>query len=338
MPATQSSSLSPRSQPLRDARVVVTGASGFIGRHLCAALTHQAAELVVLQSSEPRPAAWPHARAVTLRAADRTAVDNELKRIKPDFLFHLAGFVTGDRSTQAMTRAFDGNVLVTANLLLACLSNLPETRVITTTSLEASNPLQCPSQSGSPYGISKLMVEVLSGSLHGQYGAPMFVARLGMVYGPDDPNTARVVPSIIGAFLQHQRPRLSSGQRRSDWIYVDDVVRGLLLMATARELRVPALDLGTGELYSVRAVAETIADIMGAQQPIDFDPNLDRPREQERRADVRATQRALELGPLTPLRAGLAQTVAWYAQRALGPAGHRRGNLTPPSPECRARR
>lgn len=295
---------------LRDARVVVTGASGFIGRHLCRALRAERAQLVVFQR-RPRPLAGG-ARYLTLDATDRKAAQSALLDVRPDCVFHLAGFVSGDRGRQAMVEAFDANVVATANLLLTCLTRLPDTRVITTSSLEASNPFHGPAITGSPYGVSKLMLEVMSGSLHALYGAPLLTARLGMVYGPDDPNEDRVVPTIIAAFLQGRSPHLSSGQRRSDWVYVDDVSRALIALAKVRTLVEPALDLGTGELHSVREVAETIAELMRAPQPIRYDPDLDRPYEQERRAQLAQTRRALALPAPTTLRSGLTQTVAWY--------------------------
>jgi nucleoside-diphosphate-sugar epimerase len=102
------------------------------------------------------------ARRMLVSATNRDAVAAVLRDHKPDILFHLAGFVSGDRSQQAMASAFDGNVLFSANILLSCLSELPKTRVVTASSLDASNPLQAPAETGSAYGVSKLMLEVLT--------------------------------------------------------------------------------------------------------------------------------------------------------------------------------
>lgn len=294
---------------MRDARVLITGATGFIGRHLCHSLLAQGAQLVLLQRA-PGEVPWPEARVVVIDPSDRAAVGGALVQNKPDVLFHLAGFVSGDRSREAMTHAFDGNVLFSANLLLSCLMHLPVTRVIVTSSLETSNPLLEPAVTGSPYGVSKLMIEVLSGQLHQLYDAATCCARLGMVYGPDDPNDRRLVPTVIRAFSQGQAPHLSTGKRRSDWVYIADVIAGLLAMASADKRLPPAIDLGSGELHSVREVAELIASIMGATVPVHYDPKLDRPHEQERAADIATTRAALGFTePATDLRTGLTRTV-----------------------------
>jgi len=303
-------------RPLRDlrgARIAVTGSSGFIGQHLCRTLHARGAELLLLQrSAKPSILPGKRARAVAVSATDRDAVASVLHELRPDILFHLAGFVSGDRSQEAMAAAFDGNVVFSANILLSCLNQLPHTRVIATSSLDASNPLRGPAETGSAYGVSKLMLEVLCGGLRELYGANVFTARLGMVYGPEDENKTRLVPAVIHAFLQQRSPHLSSGRRRSDWVYIDDVVEGLCAMAALPELPQAAIELGTGVLHSVRDVAELLASIMRAGLPIRYDPTLDRPHEQERAADMEATRRVLQLPASTDLVTGLARTVELY--------------------------
>ncbi|HET8932960.1 MAG TPA: NAD(P)-dependent oxidoreductase [Polyangiales bacterium] len=310
---------------LCDARVLVTGSSGFIGQHLCHRLHAEGAHLVLLQR-EPRAVPWPNARCVHAHSTERADIAATLRQTQPDIVFHLAGFVSGDRSREAVVRAFDANVMGSANILLTCLTQLPHARVIFTSSLEASNPLRDTASTGSAYGISKLMVEVLSGTLHELYSSPMFTARLGMVYGPGDANSCRLVPAVIRAFLNRETPHLSSGRRRSDWVYIDDVVAGLVAMASATDLRQAALDLASGELHSVREVAELIASLMAvsADLPIDFDASLDRPHEQERVADMATTRQLLQLGAATDLRTGLARTIEAYRADCLRPSSPRR--------------
>jgi nucleoside-diphosphate-sugar epimerase len=308
---------------LCDARVLVTGSSGFIGQHLCHRLHAEGAQLVLLQR-EPRAVPWPGARCVHVQSTERADIAATLRQAQPDIVFHLAGFVSGDRGREAVVRAFDGNVIGSANILLTCLTQLPRARVIFTSSLEASNPLRDPASTGSAYGISKLMVEVLCGTLHELYSSPMFTARLGMVYGPGDANSCRLVPAVIRAFLNRETPHLSSGRRRSDWVYIDDVIAGLLAIAAATDLPQPALDLAAGELHSVREVAELIGQLMSADTQIHFDARLDRPYEQERVADMATTRRLLQLGAATDLRTGLERTIQAYRADCLKPSSPRR--------------
>jgi nucleoside-diphosphate-sugar epimerase len=182
------------------------------------------------------------------------------------------------------------------------------------------------------------MVELLSGGLSRMHGLPFISARVGMAYGPNDPNQRRLVPAVIETLLRGESPRLGSGHRRCDWVYVDDVVTGLMAIACTRSLSVPALDLGTGELCSVREVAETIRHILATHLPIDYDPRLDRPNEQERSADIHHTRRLLGFHAHTELHAGLCRTVAWHRSQLdqntqLPGTSSRRRSFTRPSPK-----
>jgi nucleoside-diphosphate-sugar epimerase len=120
------------------------------------------------------------------------------------------------------------------------------------------------------------------------------------------------VPTVIQALLKGESPRLSSGKRRCDWIHVSDVVDGLLQMGTARELHGLSLELGTGKLTSIRRVADLLRRMIQPSIAITYDKALDRPRDQERAADVAATGRALGWAPRFDLQHGLRDTVDWY--------------------------
>jgi UDP-glucose 4-epimerase len=302
---------------LRDARVLVTGASGFIGAHLCEQLIAEGARLVTLRRPESVRSVYNShsgvgAQSVSVALTDRAAVNAELERIRPDLIFHLAGYVSGDRSAGAMRDAFDGNVLASANLLFGCAEVVPDARVVISTSLDASDPWTMRAETGSPYGISKLQVEILAGGMRALHGLRVVSARVGMTYGPNDPNRQRLVPAVIEALLDGVSPHLSSGRRRCDWIHVRDVVAGLLALGTAERLTRPSLDIGTGQLSSIRGVAESIRVILQAAPQIQFDAALDRPHDQERAAEFEITERECGWRPRIALEEGLRETVRWH--------------------------
>jgi UDP-glucose 4-epimerase len=295
---------------LRDSRVLVTGASGFIGARLCQQLFAAGAEVIVLRrpgSNRPSPSA--KTREITVALTDRAAVQAELSNVRPDLVFHLGGYVSGDRSPDAMKNAFDGNVLSSANLLFACAEFVPNARVVISTSLDASDPWTTRAETGSPYGVSKLQVEILAGGMRALHGTSVVSARVGMTYGPHDPNVHRLVPAVIEAFLAGEAPHLSSGRRRCDWIHVADVVDGLTALGAVKQLDRPSLDIGTGQLTSIRGVAESIRSILKPAKPIIYDSALDRPHDQERAAELSVTRRELGWSPQLTLEQGLYDTI-----------------------------
>jgi UDP-glucose 4-epimerase len=100
-----------------------------------------------------------------------------------------------------------------------------------------------------------------------------------------------------------------------DWIYVDDVIEGLVTAATATGVEGATLDLGSGTLVTIRDAVETIARIIRpAVSPL-FGALADRPGETTRVADVATTARLMGWHPRTTLEDGLARTVAWYREQ-----------------------
>ena len=92
-----------RGASLCGARVLVTGARGFIGTHLRHALSEQGAETFVLRR-QPTAASDESARVVRVDMNDRAELARALRELAPDVVFHLGGYVSGDRSAEAMIR------------------------------------------------------------------------------------------------------------------------------------------------------------------------------------------------------------------------------------------
>jgi nucleoside-diphosphate-sugar epimerase len=97
-----------------------------------------------------------------------------------------------------------------------------------------------------------------------------------------------------------------------DWVYVDDVVHGLLLAADRPGLDGAELDLGSGQLVSVRDVVERLVQLTGSTAIPAFEALRDRPFEIERAAEIGATFGRLGWTARVPLDKGLRQTVDWY--------------------------
>lgn len=318
---------------LRDTRFAVSGASGFIGRHLVNRLHELGANVVTLRRPASPTAAFSPIRSHVIDFTDVKACAAALRRLAPTHVVHLAGFANGDRSVEAIARSLDMNLLAGMNFILGAMEAVPQTRVVVAGTLDTSDPWRGPVEVGSPYGISKMMLEVLSGSLQSLYGANVVNAKIGMVYGPDDPNERRIVPTVVRALLRGESPRLSSGRRRCDWIYVKDVAEALVQIALMQAATVPSLDIGCGRLHSIREVTEAIEAIIGADVKPTYDPALDRPNEQERAADVARTTAASGWQPHTSLADGLAKTVQWHRRMDGLPAEAPR-----PAPAPRSRR
>ena len=149
---------------------------------------------------------------------------------------------------------------------------------------------------------------------HRLYGTPVAIAQTFMVYGPGQSDLTKLVPYVTTSLLRGEEARLSSGTRRVDWVYVEDVARGFLAAAVAPGLDGQTFELGTGVATPLRSVAETIARIIGHAGRLALGAMPDRPLEQERVADVERTHRLTGWRPAVTLEDGLRRTVQWYTR------------------------
>lgn len=239
--------------------VLITGASGFIGAHLCRALVQQGHRVVGI--SRRRPEAVP-ADAIRKQVdlGNAKAVAALMRDEKPEVIYHLASHVAGSRDRTLVRPTFEANLASTVYLMDAAAERGCR-RFILTGSLE--EPEQVQAAPSSPYAAAKAAATAYARMFHALYDFPAVIARLFMVYGPDQKDQRKLVPYVINALLAGQSPRMSSGTRLVDWIYVADVVEGLMKLAAADGVEGATIDLGTGQLESVRFVVERIAEFMG---------------------------------------------------------------------------
>jgi UDP-glucose 4-epimerase len=163
----------------------------------------------------------------------------------------------------------------------------------------------------SPYAAAKWAANGYARMFHALYDTPVVVARLFMVYGPGQRDLRKLIPYVTLSLLRGEPPKLSSGRRPVDWIYVNDVVIGLLNLGNAPGVDGAVVDLGFGELVTTREVVEILRDIIGGPQP-EFGALPERPMERVKTADVDATYRMIGWKPAVSLREGLKKTVEWY--------------------------
>lgn len=295
-------------------RILVTGARGFIGGHLCRHLLAAGAEV---HGVSRRPANETTSEAPGLRwwqadLADRAAVSRLFAALRPALVFHLASKVAGARDLALVAPTFDANLASTVHLLGAAAEMGCE-RLILTGSLEEPASSGAAAVPSSPYAAAKAAASAYGRMFHALYDTPVVLARLFMVYGPAQPDHRKLVPYVTLSLLRGEAPQLSSGTRAVDWIYVEDVVAGLLAIAAAGpQLHGQQVDVGSGSLVTVRGVVERLAAIIDPTIPLGFGDLGDRPREQVRRADVEQTAAQIGWRPQTSLAAGLRATVDWY--------------------------
>jgi nucleoside-diphosphate-sugar epimerase len=305
-------------QKFEGVRVLVTGASGFIGARLAERLGALGAEVHGTSRGSELPEGVFASR---LRGdlADEGFVRRLVAESRPEVVFHLASEVTGARDPAAVLPTLRANLASTVHLLLA-VQEAGCRRLVLAGSMEepeAGSPGETPPAPSSPYAAAKLGAGAYARMFHALWGTPVVTARVFMVYGPGQRDLAKLVPYVTLSLLRGERPALSSGARPVDWVYVDDVVEGLLALAVAPGVEGLRLDLGSGELVTVRAVAERLAALARSASPaaeLGLGERPDRPFEQVRRADVEETRELTGWRPRVDLSEGLRRTWEHYRE------------------------
>ncbi len=295
---------------LNGQRILVTGANGFIGSHLCLRLCQEGAELHAVYRSQ-RPVDAGDQRWWQADLADVEQVRKIVVKARPEVIFHLASHVKGAPGLEHVLPTFQSNLQSTVNLLtVAAETNCR--RVVLTGSLaepEVENGETFPS---APYAAAKWASSGYARMFHALYKLPVLIARVFMVYGPAQMDFTKLVPYVTLSMLQGKTPKIGSGERLVDWIYVSDVVDGFLALAQASDVDGATLDLGSGSLISIRGIVQQLAASIGGGVNAEFGALPDRPLEPTRLAKTAETFARIGWKPQVSLQEGLKSTVDWY--------------------------
>lgn len=290
-------------------RLLVTGGSGFIGAALC----RQAIELgatVHAVSRHPRTSSdevhW-HRTDLT----EQVAVQGLLRRLRPDVVLHLASEVSGARDRDLVLPMLRANLLAAVNLMLAC-ADTGCGRLVLAGSMEEPELGDPEAVAQSPYAVSKWAAHAYARFFHALYGLPIVHLRVFMVYGPGQLDLRKLVPYATVSLLRGRSPKLTSGTRPVDWVYVADVVDAFLRAAVAPGIEGASLEIGSGELVTARALVVRLRDLVGGDVEPSFGAIADRQLERVRVADPTRAAETMGWRPQTPLDQGLQRTVEFY--------------------------
>lgn len=257
-------------------RVLVTGATGFIGGGLVRHLIDQGATVyagVWPGEIAERVASLPaQAERLWIELQDMDSVQRAVEVSAPEVVFHLAAVGVSERGIKAVP-ALNVNTVGTVYLLEALHSFVERSSVTgcalqrvvlagtcyeygARQTIEGLDPLDF-------YAASKAAAWAFARAYWRIYHLPVVTARLFQVYGPGQPSNALVPAAIIAALTGQDFP-MTVGEQRRDFIYLEDVIDGLTALAFAPAVEGQSFDLGSGVDVPVRQVVDLIWKLTGA--------------------------------------------------------------------------
>jgi nucleoside-diphosphate-sugar epimerase len=313
---------------LKGERVLVTGASGFIGSQVVRRLLDEGAEVHALTSVVS--SVYP-IRLVELREhiqlhegslGDRSAMDAVATAARPSYVFHLGAYTHVGKSWQRVDECIQTNIQGTVNLLQALAGNYA--RFIYTGTSEIYGDVDVPFREDgpvnpvSPYSVSKYAGERYCKMFHQSYGWPIVRVRPFNAYGPRQ-SPDRVIPEIVTRAIRKQPLRMTQGRQTREFNFVDDLADGFLALATTDGIEGELFNLGGGEEIAMRDLATTILDLMDNPIEPEFGALPERPTEIWRMyCDNDRIRQRTGWAPKTSLKEGLRRTIDWYTSELAG--------------------
>ena len=303
---------------MKGKRILVTGATGFIGSHLVERLCTAGASAIAVVVWDTGWTAPDGVSTISCDLRDRSTL-SPVTAFKADVVFHLAGFSQVALSYQRPDDCFDLNAKGTALLMEA----VPDAgAIVYASTAEVYGPsaavpfveTMAPAPV-SPYAISKYAGELLC-LARASDGVRVRIARFSNVYGSGQAPGA-LVPAVIASCLRGAPVRTTAGVQTRDFLHVDDAVSGLLAAAGHTGAIEGAINLCSGSELSVRDLVLRVAALSGTRSVIELGAMPYRSNEVWRAfGDPTKARATLGWSAAVSLDDGLSRTIAAARARA----------------------
>jgi len=312
---------------LKNKKIFITGADGFIGSHLTEALLEKGCKVKALSYYNSfNSFGWlediknnGNLEVISGDIRDPHFCKEATKAV--DIIFHLAALIAIPYSYVAPDSYVDTNVKGTLNICQAAKEN-GNIRVIHTSTSEVYGTAQYvpidekhPKQPQSPYSASKIGADAMAMSFYLSFGLPVTIARPFNTYGPRQSARA-IIPTIITQIASGQKEiKLGDLRPTRDMNYVKDTCQGFIALAEHDETIGKEINISSNYEISMAEVADKIMTIMNKKVTILTDQERIRPENSEVHrlwGDNRLIQELAGFKPEYDMRRGLEETIRWY--------------------------
>lgn len=312
---------------LKNKKILVTGADGFIGSHLTEMLVKQGADVKALSYYNSfNYWGWledldciEDVEVLTGDVRDPHYCKHITKNV--DIVFHLAALIAIPYSYIAPDSYVDTNIKGTLNICQAALENGCE-RVIHASTSEVYGTAQYvpidekhPLQPQSPYSASKIGADAIAISFYNAFDLPVTIARPFNTYGPRQSARA-VIPTIITQIWSRKKQiELGDITPTRDFSYVEDTCRGFISLADCDKAIGETVNIGSNSEMSIGDMFDLIKEIMQSDAEAAIDDKRLRPEKSEVYRLCCDNTKIHNLTGFTPkytIKQGLKKTIDWF--------------------------
>ncbi|MDP2923373.1 MAG: GDP-mannose 4,6-dehydratase [Candidatus Omnitrophota bacterium] len=312
----------------KNKKALVTGYEGFLGSNLTKNLISYSAKIIGLDQVKNRPISVLNSSlrkdiiCIKGNVGDLKIVRNVINKYKPQIIFHLAAEAIVNRANKNPILTFESNIKGTWNILEASRDKKFIEAIVVASSDKAYGshkilPYEedAPLKGDHPYDVSKSCADLISYAYYHTYNLPVAITRCGNVYGPGDFNFSRIIPDAVKCALSNKTFFIrSDGKFTRDYIYIDDIADGYILLAEKlqkNKLAGEAFNFSNEKPITVIELAKRI------YQLVRLKPNyriLNQAKYEIRNQYLASAKARKILGwkPKYNLEEGLNKTIEWY--------------------------
>jgi len=317
-------------------KILITGASGFIGSHLTEKLVNLGHTVrVIVPYNVENSWGWldyldakikKNLEVISGDICDQDLINKSVKDV--DVVFHLAALISIPYSYISPRSYVSVNIIGTLNLLEAARTHSVELIVNTSTSevygssqyspIDELHPLNAQS----PYAASKIAADQLCLSYNKSFNLPVTIIRPFNTFGPRQSLRAAIPTMITQVIINKKEINLGNLISKRDFSYVDDTVMGFVSCLSNKKCIGEVINLGSGYDFSMQEVLLIIEDILNKKLKVNVDQNRIRPEKSEVNHLLSNNTKAKKLLNWEPqfkgkkgFQEGIRKTIEWFGKK-----------------------
>lgn len=308
---------------MKNKKVVITGAAGFIGSNIAHRLAEEN-EIIAIDNLSTG-----NKRNIIDIEGDLDFIEASILNLEmlknafsgAEFVLHLGALPSVPRSVKDPVATNEVNITGTLNVLIAARDEGVKRVVFSSSSSVYGDTPTLPKQESmkpnplSPYAISKITGEYYCKNFYNLYGLETVALRYFNVFGPrQNPESqyAAVIPKFIKSLSSNLQPTVyGDGEQTRDFTYVENVIQANVKACTSNKAPGNVYNIGCGKRYSINKLIALLNELLDK----DIEPAYLEPREGDIRdslADISSAEKDLDYKPNFDFKAGLKETVQWF--------------------------
>lgn len=299
---------------------LITGGYGFIGSHLVRRLLHFQAKIVLFIRASSD--SWrlndilKNIETYEVDIRDKTQVQNAVKKINPDYIFHLAAYGVNSAHTDYM-HAIETNIIGTCNIIQAAKFVNCKKIINMGSSSEYGNKMECIHENMllTPvdiYGSTKAASTILAHQIASENNINLITLRPFGIFGEaEEPH--KLFSYIILQVLQNKDVNLTLCNQLRDYCYIENIIDACILAVENTTVQNEIFNIGSGNIYPLKHYVELLFKHLNTN----FRPNYGviPSRTNERwvpEANIQKIKNSLSWEPRINIEEGIIKTINWY--------------------------